>query len=570
MKLKKYNPVKVVDPFTDGHAVRLQSCQAFQLILTKNSNEFYDVELNSEYLIIEKIERVFNNGIEKEIYFISQKYDLSSWAKISNVFLGNVIVSRKQQTESVPVGYQICVYLNCVNESKQKVVTVINPNNHLIKIEPSSLLEIVIFGKDAGRWSLMSIEEIGCYCIRSETVYNDIPDVYDANLTFCPEPRNVSFAINPLLEESKFCVTQQELHKAIDKCSKEYHFWVHLDVKSVRKASTTPNGNYSMGNIKFSCKNEEDVVVKELFSELMLSLRHSNNNVNSSEYQALRSSVENWSIRSINPAQNSVLCPNFNENVDIIKGAEFLYVEIPQPSVYMGKDVEGYWSVDASLENNKKVGLQISELSPRYVNGFMVQRFVVKNSEWWSKLSVTTLFLGHINFSFNKFKRAPLIPYASAYKGICIGLWRSTESVEAKISNLSKDIAKEQNDKSNYKHTYSDYHHYSSSYKQSYSEIEIIQTSLTNLEDDVKDVICLDSIVSKKSVKTELCVGYNFFPKDDDYDDKKKVNSTHYSNTNFCFKEDEEKTGAKEEKNENDWRQNLEDETDYDYTEIFS
>ena len=242
-------------------------------------------------MVLEKIEQVFQNGTDKEVHFIAQKFDLIKWANISNVFLGNVLITRKTKEMEAAVCYQICVYLNCNNESKQKVITVINPNNNLIKIDPSSLLEVVIFGQELGRWSMMPVEDIGCFCIRNEIIYNDVCDVYDPNLAFCPEPRNVSLTINSQLTESKFCISQQQLYKKIEEGAKENHFWINLDIKSLKQASTIPNGNYSMGSVEFSCKDEDEYSVGNRSMELMLSLRGSNNRVDIEYYKSLRESI---------------------------------------------------------------------------------------------------------------------------------------------------------------------------------------------------------------------------------------------------------------------------------------
>lgn len=599
MKIKKYNPVKVIDPFSDGHAVRLQPCQSFQLVLSVSYGEVYEVDINSEYLVLEKIEYEHHNstGTKREVYHISQKYNLAKWSVISNVFLGNVIINRKTADKSV--GYQVCVYLNCSNENKNKVLTVINPNNNLVKIEPSTLVEIVIFGKDAGRWSLRSVEESGCFCVRSETVYNDICDVYDPDLTFCSEPRNVHLPVNSMLQDSKQCVMTQAANKSIDRPTKEYHFWIHLDARSLRKAATTTSGNYPIGEVKFSCKDDDDVagkVINEHVMDLMLSLRRNDEKINASEYQALRSVAEKWSIRSINPTQNSVICPNFNESVDVSPNAEFLYIEIPQPSVYIGKEAEGFWSVDAGLESTKKISLQIEELTPRYVNGYMVQRFLMNNLKW-SKPIATLLFMGHVNFSFNKFKRSPLIPYSSSYKGICISLWRnsSNEASKNKMSNLANDLAKENDNRivsrsvaSRYESGwYSGRQSSAAEYKHLPDEIEIVQVSVFDLENTFSNKVSLNSIVVKK--KTQIACGYDFDDiygiGDDEDDSKKKVSTTcserqtcsaNSTTIGFCRPEEKEtqKTSEKthkEEKEDDDWRRRNIDhaDDDYDFTKIY-
>jgi hypothetical protein len=420
MNLKQYNSVKVKDPSSDGYSVRLHPRQSFQLILTQIfEDEEFEVQLISDFLVLEEY---YSDKIScREVYCFAQKYDLEKWANISTVFLGNIILTikptepGKKETETI----RLCVYLNCTDKEKSHVVTVINPDNQVLKMEPNQIIHTVIFDQHHARWSLVGIENLGMSCARSETVFNDVANVYDPKALFCPEPRNVAKVINNELDNSHNDVALAELNNVRRAGGKEYHFFTHLDLGALKKAVASPNGNYPMGDMLFVCKGGDGDVLEERKLTLLMALKGSGKRITTAEFQAIRHHTRIWNTPFSSPTRQCVLSPGFNESVDLPTDADTLYVEIPQPSVYFNKEMkDAYWTSEINLD--AKYGLTVRELAVRHVNGFAVQRFMVSGI-LANKPPGDLLFIGALRFSCKQIGRSTYLCY---YKSISLSLWK--------------------------------------------------------------------------------------------------------------------------------------------------
>lgn len=417
MNLKQYNPVKVKDPSSDGYAIRLHPRQSFQLILTQIfEDEIFDVELKSDYLVLEEF--VSDKENSKEIYCFSQKYDLERWSKISTTFLGNLIVTisptekGKKETEII----RLCVYLNCSDASKAHVVTVIDPDQHLLKIDSNQIVHVVMSDEHKARWTLVGIEELGMDCARSETVFNDVSNVYDPQALFCPEPRIIPMPINPALDNAHNSVALSELNRDTKCGGKEYHFFTHLSLTALKKAHSSSNGNYPMGDMNFVCKISEGVSTDRSLT-LLMALRGTGKRISTAEFQAIRHNTRNWNTPFASSVRQCVLSPGFNESIDLPVDADTLYIEIPQPSVYYSQQMDdAYWSSEINLD--VKFGLKVKELKSRHVNGFMVQRFMVVGI-LATRPPGELLFIGALRFACRNSKGA-----VYSLKSISLSLWK--------------------------------------------------------------------------------------------------------------------------------------------------
>lgn len=501
--MKQYNPVKVKDPSSDGYSIRLHPRQSFNLILTKIfDDEEFDVKLMSDYLVLEEY---LDDGT-KEHYCFSQKYDLERWSEISTVFLGNIILTikpiggKKQEPETV----RLCIFLNCSDASKAHVITVINPENHVLKMESNQIVHTVLFDTHDTRWNLVGIESLGMACARSETVFNDVSNVYDPKALFCPEPRNTGMPINPTLDNAHNTVALSELHSHRKLGEKEYHFFTHLNLAALKKAHASPNGNYPMGHMQFTCKTTDGVVLEERSLTMLMALRGTGKRISTSEFQAVRHNTRFWNTPYSSSARQCVLSPGFNESVDLPSDSDTLYVEIPQPSVYFNNEPlseDSYWASQVNLDT--KFGLRVKELTPRHVNGFMIQRFMIAGI-LANKPPGDLLFIGALRFSCRSYK--DISRSGVSFQPISLSLW--------KVRGISEDRRKNAEfsyvgggsrtifNKPNWQNDYNPYQSYS--FKQQRVTYEVELEQLHTSFDGIK-IVSLDEIDGKPDI---LC-GYD-------------------------------------------------------------
>src|SRR5690606_13089069 len=160
IRTKRYSPVLVKNPTSELHLVRLKPRQDF-VLRVDDWFGIVDMTWTSEYFTLADEQDL---GFGAKNYTFKQKFDLSHWSKVSNVYLGEVILIGEQ------VCCSLCVILDSNNHQKSFLTTVINPIAAEIKLEPSHILEVVLFdsklGEDAS-WDVEIIRngDIGYHCI---------------------------------------------------------------------------------------------------------------------------------------------------------------------------------------------------------------------------------------------------------------------------------------------------------------------------------------------------------------------------------------------------------------------
>lgn len=423
MNLKQYNPVKVKNPTSDGYSIKLFPRQSFKLSLTQIfDDEVFEVKLISDYLVLED----FSIDKKEEIYFISQKYDFGKWNKISTLFLGNVILTIKSKSKEEMETIRLCVFLNCPDALKSNVVTVVNPNQYqTLKIESNQIVEVVLPDTHHERWNLVKVEDLGMICARSETVFNDFIDVYDTTETFCPEPRFVSMPINPVLDEY---YQKNIIRPDLKFGAKEYHFFTHLNLSSLKKAYSASGGNYPIGKMQFVCKTDDDFIMEERSLNIIMNLKGNGKRMTASELQAIHHDTRNWNKPFNSSTLQSVIHPNFNESIDLQCKFDVLYIEIPQPSVYFNNDKnleDAFWASEMSIV---KSNFKVKELTPRHVNGIMVQRFVVEGILSYNPPGELS-FIGSLKFDCRTTSKNRHDLFVK-YKNINLSLWKAKGFVE--------------------------------------------------------------------------------------------------------------------------------------------
>jgi hypothetical protein len=384
--MRKYAPVKIKNPTAEGHLVRLMPRQSFEVICTKQeSYDDFNVCVLGDFLILTDV----YVEDDKTTFRFKQKYDFTEWAKISALFLGNVIVVKNGGEE--PVRVTMCVYCQPTNSCKANVLTVINPDDQLVKIEPNQVLHLVVYdSQEQARWSIEGL--FGLNCIRCETVLNDFQNVYDPDSLLCPEPRSGLLALNA-------DVTTHPPHHLPNEIMSnglvsEYHFWCCLSAEEIRKIHTSPNGSYKMGVVEIRGEYPDRCAIKRF--EVMLSLRSSKESLNFDYFTAVHAISDCWKQRSLSYSRHSIFNPQCNENIDVSESDGWFYVEIPAPSVYFDKISEhAQWYPEHKMDDNSPI--MCHQLRQRYINGKTVQRFLVTNITVRS--SADLLCLGFIKFA---------------------------------------------------------------------------------------------------------------------------------------------------------------------------
>jgi hypothetical protein len=360
--MKRYATVKIKDPTTDGHSIRLMPCQSLEVVCTKqNPDDDFNVCILGGFLVLTNV-LVEDTRV---VFSICQKHDMTEWSKISTIFVGNVVVCGKKDK------VRLCVTCISTNEMKSNVLTVVNPDDQLVKMEPHQLLQIVVFDEQ-GRWNIDGL--LGITCVRSETVVNDFPKIYDHEILFCQEPRSVKLPINPFLLSHPPEYFQNEIIGG--GLVTEYHFWCCLSIAEIRKLNNACNGSYPLGTVELKVEYEDHCGIKRM--DLMLGVRGSKKQNSFDYYRAIHALSQSWHDRSLSYSRHALLNPTQYENIDVSDALDgWFYLEIPAPCVYYTNfDDASAWMV---CEEDAESPIFCHELKSRYVDGKCVQRFLINN-----------------------------------------------------------------------------------------------------------------------------------------------------------------------------------------------
>ena len=154
---KKYSPVKIKNPTSQQHLLKLRPGQ--DAILSFDFDIFgnFDFELASDYLTFE-----FDG---KNKYRIAQKEDINPWGDYSSMFLGEIWIDYKTAIS------RVSVVLDCINKEKSDHITVVNPDCFDVRVQPHQVIEFIVYDLDFGsmdewhcEWNPMDdvqLEQIG-------------------------------------------------------------------------------------------------------------------------------------------------------------------------------------------------------------------------------------------------------------------------------------------------------------------------------------------------------------------------------------------------------------------------
>lgn len=232
---KKYAPVQISNPTTENHLVRLCPNQSFQIRLD-GWFEAVDVDYTSRLFSLR--DETHDAATGTRTLFFEQNLDLTLWSKVSNVFLGEIVVLGRTTTCSV------CVVLDSTNPCKDFITTAVNPLGAELKIEPHQVLEVVLYDSYLGPNDSWDVDILpGDDNLQYELLGHEVLRPHQLRMT--------SWAMRSA-DEVYFTGPRQV--EAV-RCS-QHHFWFRCDAPTISLLATLPSGVASGGNLVFSGESQ--------------------------------------------------------------------------------------------------------------------------------------------------------------------------------------------------------------------------------------------------------------------------------------------------------------------------
>lgn len=387
--IPKYrHPVRVVNPISLWHTVKLMPCQRLELrlrppsvfITGANPEDTINYKLTSDFLFINDVDRKDNNLN----LMLSQKFDLSSWVPYGQVFLGNLVLTINNKN----VDYN-CILVIILNSENDKIMTVVNPIKQIVKIQPHQSLSVVcssiavnslwqfeIKSNDSG----MSLNKFG-----SSSVNKDHKD--ESTLDSFPVKTRSDLCINPRLVHKK--IVQDELeYKSIPE--KEHFYWFGLSETDLKKTTEMEDDVHALGNLVFS-------PVKILPNNPLRSLSVLLDVKGKNRYKITKTK-QDLTSRSENMDKNILRNPVDSEVIDFHGVHNEMTIEIASPSCFW-KDLDDKVSWDLTLDANKITNITAKDLPNLSQWGKTIQRFKVSYSSAFRGNSAETEHVGAIILS---------------------------------------------------------------------------------------------------------------------------------------------------------------------------
>lgn len=473
-KIRHYAPIRVVDPTSSLHTAQILPRQGINLVLGNpclsrrkcSPKAEFQVEINSDFLIIEKITETKNG---KRIYHIGQKYDLENWSHHSVVYLGEVIVSITNYDIPEPPS-KICVNLLGSlepNDPIRRVLTVINPNGHECKLEPNQILEVITCEPSWNDWDSGKVESSGfkdkwgdvCRPLKS-----DLPDVHllkTRQITICREDVEVdgyiarnryTLSVNPQLSPDTKKVVKDFLDTFKQPC-RQHHFFYSIPKDSEKKLSNLEKGTYLFHRLEMQGEcdqigNEE--VGKVERRSLIVNLAVTGHNKKTPKAFNVIDPKE----RKVDKVRRIVRNPEKQHNVDFYPSKEDYLIELPSPQVlFPNLSSEVKWQTKVEPNHSSQCFVKLTSVSDIHQGEFRFNRWMISASDWRPMDKNDTKFLGSASFwipGYDKETMARLscwikpeieTPYVnpSASRAIVPSSWRRQEKSNVMIEELDDE-----------------------------------------------------------------------------------------------------------------------------------
>jgi len=234
-----FQPVRVTDPTSKSHTVSLFKTQ--DVVLVVNYGRICDIKVPPLLRVKERITRDAAEFVTFEHIELEDNFNASS-----TVYLGEIVV----KTEEKKIGDEVhpactmrmCVFLKADLASKEDVITVVNPIDAAVKLDPHNILEVVVYDPHFGACDSW---DIGYLCDKSQLDINFhllgkrtlplstayLEDYKDKSDIYFLQPRNSVF-------HHPTC--------------REHHFWIRFDSRILKIVKSQQNDIYYVGDIRFS------------------------------------------------------------------------------------------------------------------------------------------------------------------------------------------------------------------------------------------------------------------------------------------------------------------------------
>jgi hypothetical protein len=139
VSMKKYAPARVVNPVSLQHLVKLQPGQSFVLSLDKGIYGDPQIEITDNF-------EISSLDQKKDLchYTFSPTNDLDDWGLYSACLLGEVWISYEGGLS------KLVIVQDCLSPDKIDNLTVINPQYCDIRVQPQTIMELIVYDKEFG------------------------------------------------------------------------------------------------------------------------------------------------------------------------------------------------------------------------------------------------------------------------------------------------------------------------------------------------------------------------------------------------------------------------------------
>lgn len=240
MVVKKYSPIRVQNPSSHQHVVRVNPGQQILLCVSNDP----DIQINSEYMKIESCE-ISEDG---RVYVISHNVNVYDWSLYSQVVLGKIWIDYDKSIS------KLSVVMECNNYHKLNFVTLINPDGYDLRIKPHNIIEVILYDLSFGfrdKWCCdwisninnLGIEEIGLdyLCLQSWNSCGLVKASYP-------------YAKYPRVDVSKNSWVRQ------------HHFWFRFDSSLNSIVQEIKGGIEHVGKLTFWGKSNDHLSLTQSYS----------------------------------------------------------------------------------------------------------------------------------------------------------------------------------------------------------------------------------------------------------------------------------------------------------------
>ena len=224
-------PIKVKNPTSMQHIVRIKSGQYVQLHLDENIFPNHEIRISpSDNIFIGEQERSENYST----YLIFLNDNIKKWADYSSVYLGEIWIDSKKESS------RLLILMESSNDLKSNFITTINPDYLDIRINPGDIIEVILFNVNSERsynwdWSFNPKTECNVEFLGTSDLDLQIC-LLNNHLIDCPELLYASF---PRIDIKKNTNLKQK------------HFWFRFDKKMLLMINEM-NGINHLGDFVFT------------------------------------------------------------------------------------------------------------------------------------------------------------------------------------------------------------------------------------------------------------------------------------------------------------------------------